>query len=85
MLNGMMKGGQNKTYLPVDALLYPKVSPQKPSRKNKDAHDIVGLKGYGAAGKQVLKIMGGKEEDNNVSQNELQQKVDLMVNPKKAK
>lgn len=50
-------------------------------------NEISGLKGYGAAGKQVLKMMGGKtheDEGETPVQNELQLKIDSMINTKKS-
>lgn len=46
----------NKTYLPVEALLYPKVTPKadkkKSTKKNAEVvNSIDGLRGYGKAGR----------------------------------
>jgi len=60
-------GEKNRTYLPVDAILYPKntVKPAENERKggrrrglNNDAIvGLSGLKGYAAAGRQVFMVM----------------------------
>lgn len=65
----LQKSQSNKTFLPIDAVLYPKQDPdpkdaadlstvkKKKHAKNDIFDTIPGLKGYGAAGKQIIKAI----------------------------
>lgn len=66
---------KNRTYLPVDAILYPKntIRTAETERKggrrkglNNDAMvGLSGLKGYAAAGRQVFMVMNQKSADKD--------------------
>ncbi len=64
----------NRTFLPIDALLYHKSAIQSTDQDNKQkpksvlvADDIPGLKGYGAAAQKVFNIMNNQSNEKGNS------------------